>query len=352
MRVNLFGLDGIEDQSLFLHNVRGALGRTEVNRAIVKSVGNPQLHKKFPLFHNGITIIAGKITTTKEEISITDYFVVNGCQSLTSLFTQRAELTDDLHVLSKFIEVDPGSPLARQITEFSNHQNGVRPRDFRANSAPQIRLQNEVRQYYGRTYDYTIKRGETPVAATVISNEDAGLCLMAFDIKEPWATHRKYQIFEDKHADLFGRPEVNADRVVLCHVIKEEADNLLGQISNSLLAKYKLTRYLLVYLVCLVFDDDEFGSQIVSEPQQFVRDEDTRECFRALLSGVLRDIIADVNGEVQEYGDDFDYRGRLRDEDWVTRVGREVIATRQKLIRRGTINTIAIDWQRLAESRP
>ena len=343
----LIQLHGIEDQSLFLHNVRGALGRTGVNRAIVKSVANPELHKKFPLFHNGITIIAGQITTTTDAITITDYFVVNGCQSLTSLFAQRAELTDDLYVLSKFIEVDPRSPLATQITEFSNNQNGVRPRDFKANSALQIRLQNEVRHLYARTYDYAIKRGEAPVAATVISNEDTGLCLMAFDLREPWATHRKYQIFEDKHADVFGRPEVDADRIVLCYIIGEEAEHLLEQISNPLFAKYRLTRYLLVYLVRCALDDDELGNNITSSPRQFVRDPGTRQQFRSLLQGVLRDIIADLNAEVDEYGDDFDYRGTLRDKSWVTRVSREVIATRQKLVRRGTINTITADWRSL-----
>jgi len=36
---------------------------------------------------------------------------------------------------------------------------------------------------------------------------------MAFDLKEPWGTHRKYQVFDEKHADLFARPEVTADRI-------------------------------------------------------------------------------------------------------------------------------------------
>ena len=215
----LIKLEGIENQSLFVHNVRGPLGRTTVNKAISRSVGEPQLHKKFPLFHNGVTIIAGEIDATEEKITISDYFVVNGCQSLTSLFLNQDGLTDNLYVLAKFIQVDPASPLARQITEFSNNQNGVKPRDFKANSSHQIRLQNEFRRDYPGIYEYAIKRGEEPQGGTVISNEDAGLYLMAFDLMEPWATHRKYQIFDDKHSEIFGRPEVGADRVVMCQLI-------------------------------------------------------------------------------------------------------------------------------------
>ena len=340
----LIKLDGIEDQSLFIHNVRGPLGRTRVNREITKSVRDPGLHKKFPLFHNGITIISGQIDVTDEAITISDYFVVNGCQSLTSLFSKRTDITDNLHVLSKFIQVDPTSLLAKQITEFSNNQNGVKARDFKANSAPQIRLQNEIRRHYPGVFDYAIKRGEQSAGGTVISNEEAGLCLMALDLMEPWATHRKYQIFDEKHSAIFGRPEVTSDRIVLCQVIKEEVEKVVDEIKNRLLAKYALTRYLLIYLVRRVFDADDFGRQIISSPRDFVRNSEERDRFRALLNRVLDDIVTDLNGEVSEYGDDFDYRGKLRDDDWVKKLSQEIIATRKKLIRRRTIKTLADEW--------
>ena len=323
---DLIKLDGIENQSLFIHNVRGPLGRTTVNRGIAKSVGEPKLHKKFPLFHNGITVIAGNIDFTEEKITISDYFVVNGCQSITSLYFNQSGLTDNLYVLAKFIEVDPTSSLAKQITEFSNNQNGVKARDFKANSSPQIRLQNEFRRDYWGIFDYAIKRGEEAQGGAVISNEDAGLYLMAFDLLEPWATHRKYQVFDDKHSEIFGRPEVAADRIVMCQVIRESIDDVLGDIDNQLLAKYVLTRYLLMYLVRRVLESEPFGCQIIQNPRNFVRDVAERAKFAALVGGILRDIVTDLNTEVDEYGDDFDYRGRLRDEQWVSKLGREVVA--------------------------
>ena len=54
----LVKLDGITNQALYAFNVRGPLGRTQVNKDIAASVRNPARHKLFPLFHNGITIIA------------------------------------------------------------------------------------------------------------------------------------------------------------------------------------------------------------------------------------------------------------------------------------------------------
>lgn len=96
----LVQLQGISDQSIFDYNVRGALGNTKIKR----------------------------------------FYVVNGCQSLTSLFRNENHLTDDLKILTKVIKVPINSPLSSQITEYSNSQNGVKPRDFKSYNQIQIRL--------------------------------------------------------------------------------------------------------------------------------------------------------------------------------------------------------------------
>src|SRR5205085_3729019 len=141
------------------------------------------------------------------------------------------------------------SPQVAMITQFSNNQNGVTDRDFMSNSAIQIRLQNEFETFYPEEYAFEIKRGEIVSQGTVISNEEAGLFLMSFDLKEPWGTHRKYEVFEDKHADLFGRPDVTADRIVLCQVVIQVIASKLPKIENQLFARYALTKYMLLYII-------------------------------------------------------------------------------------------------------
>lgn len=78
----LTALRGIADQSLFDYNVRGSLGKTQVNKDIVGSIKDPKTHKLFPLFHNGITVICESLDVTADKIKIRNYYVVNGCQSL------------------------------------------------------------------------------------------------------------------------------------------------------------------------------------------------------------------------------------------------------------------------------
>lgn len=66
---DLIQLEGIADQSLFAPNVRGPLGKTDINKALVKSIESKDLHSLFPLFHNGITIVAGKVDSKKTAVT-------------------------------------------------------------------------------------------------------------------------------------------------------------------------------------------------------------------------------------------------------------------------------------------
>lgn len=345
--MELVQLDEIANQTLFAYNVRGPLGRTGVNKDIEKSIRDQQRHKTFPLFHNGITIVAAAvdIAATKDKLITERYYVVNGCQSLSALFDNRLVLTDDLRVLVKFIKTDPESNLAEMITQFSNNQNGVRPRDFKANNPIQIRLQREMRECYGDIYSYAIKRGERPGAGVEVSNEDAGLWFRAFDLKEPWVTHRKSEVFEDKHSDLFGRPEVTADRIVMLQVIVEAIDVAIKKIENALFGKYVLTKYLLLFIVRQILESDEKFVDLNRFPGGFVRSEADRTVFRECVSYMLEDIIVDLNGEVAEDDANF-YRDKLRDQVWVKEISRKVVGDHRKLVGRGRIATFSQEWEK------
>lgn len=341
----LIKLNGIEDQSIFAYNVRGPLGKTKINREIVLSINDNQKHKLFPLFHNGITIIASSISSDENSLTISGYYVVNGCQSLSSLYNNATAITDELRVLTKFIQMDPSSPEAGMITAFSNNQNGVRPRDFKANTSPQIRIQNEFKLHYAGKYYYEIKRGEPAGHGVGISNEDAGLYLMAFDLKQPWATHRKYEVFEDKHNDLFARPQATADRIVLCRTIVDSIKAELSNIENQLFAKYVLTQYAILYIVREILDKDSLSEKILKTPEFFVRTDADRTRFKWAVGRIISDIVSDLNEELKEYGDNFDYRSKLRDSNWITEVKKKLVATHSKMIKRKVIDDFTTDWQ-------
>lgn len=346
----LVNLQGISDQSLFALNVRGPLGRTKVNRDIVKSIKNPGTHKLFPLFHNGITIICTGIKESREKIAIENYFVVNGCQSLNALYDNKSNLTDGLRILTKFVQVNISSGLKEIITNHSNNQNAVKPRDSKANDPMQVRLQNEFKQYYNGQLWFEVKRGEIPEKGEVIVNEHAGLMLMSFDLKEPWGTHRTYQVFDEKHAGLFGRPEVSADRIVMCHEIMKVISNKTDRINNRLFGKYGITKHVLLYIVRTILETDPIGREVMVNPAKFVRRQEDREYFSDCVGKIVDDMVVDVNAEVDELGDDFDYRGKLRDEKWVKDLSKKVGGDYQKLVQRKRIASFSTEWSQKANN--
>ncbi|MFM6830626.1 MAG: AIPR family protein, partial [Novosphingobium sp.] len=313
--LDLINLDGISDQSLFSFNVRGPLGRTKVNKDIVASIKDSTKHKMFPLFHNGITIIADEFVRTDDALEISKYYVVNGCQSLSTLHDNSRHISSDLRLLVKIIRMDPQSKEAEEITRFSNNQNGVKARDWKSNDDTQVRLQNEIRDLYNGHYTYEIKTGEELPDGHKISNEEAGLLIMAFDLKEPWETHRKYEVWGDKYPKLFSRPDVTADRIVFLKIMLEAINFTSSAIKNELIRKYVLTKYMLMYGMRLVLETEI--PELVKDPKKWVRDGAKRTALETALRGVAHELIVDLNYELKDLPDTFDYRGKLRDGEWV-----------------------------------
>jgi hypothetical protein len=193
--LDLVQMEGIGSGELFAWNVRQSLGRTKVNKDIERSILDVTEHPHFLLYHNGLTILCESLKQTDDKITMNGYAVVNGCQSLTSLYERRDKLTADLRILARLIQLDPHDELVEKISHHSNNQNSISPRDLQSNSTIQRRLQSEFGKKFDEKIFYRIKRGETSDAVEVIDNEDAGRNLLAFDREEPWSCHQTYRVF-------------------------------------------------------------------------------------------------------------------------------------------------------------
>ena len=167
---------------------------------------------------------------------------------------------------------------------------------------------------------------------------------MAFDMKEPWATHRKYEVFEDKYPDIFGRPAVTADRIVLCQIIMDAISDAIPKIENQAFAKYVLTRYMLLYFFREVLEGDPLGPALLSGPEAFVRTKENRARFKKCADRIVSDIVVDLNLEVKGIGDSFDYRDTLRDSETVKGWNATITKDRLKLINRGSIPSFHDEW--------
>jgi hypothetical protein len=144
---------------------------------------------------------------------------------------------------------------------------------------------------------------------------------------------------------LFARPEVTADRIVMCRVIAEAIDQSLPRLTNGLVAKYVLTRYMFLYFVQEILRKDDSWGELNSSPQKFVRKPKDRGRFRKCIDNIVSDLVTDVDAEIEGAGEDFDYRGKLRDADWVQKLAKSVVGDHLKMVARKKIQSFTGDWQ-------
>jgi len=347
----LVNMRGIQSGGLFDYNVRQLLGKTSVNKDIVKSVKNQREHAHFLLYHNGITIVAESVDTeTEGRITIDNYVVVNGCQSLSVFRDRSSDLSDDLRVLARVIQIDRSSPLMGLITHHSNNQNGIKPRDFQSNNPIQIRLRNEFEAKFKDRIFYRISRGEESGLPEVIDNELAARILLAFDLREPWTSHQTYKLFDDLHSRIFARPEVNAERIVALQDVYDVVDAQLrdGELRDELLAKYTLTKFYLLYLTAGVLEDDAIGREFIRDPAPFIQEANGRDRLRRCVDSVLYNLIVDLKAEVEERneaGKPFDFKKDLKSADAARSLAVEIRAGYKKAARRGHVDTFENLWR-------
>ncbi len=151
-------------------------------------------HKSFLTFHNGLTIVAKEMKIRGKTLSINNYSVCNGCQSLIAFFENRSELTNKLEVLLRLVRVTDDRRLSERIAYRTNNQNAISLRDLSANDASQVRLKAEFDGLFGNDTVYLIKQGDS-TGSKSLANEFAGRLLLSFYVGEPWSAHQKYKVF-------------------------------------------------------------------------------------------------------------------------------------------------------------
>ena len=343
---DLVKMSGIEDASLFQQNVRLALGSTKVNKAIKKSILDPNEHIKFPLYHNGITIICGSAKYEKDTITVNSYVVVNGAQSISTLYNQRKNITDNLKILTKIIRLNTSDVgLVKKITTNSNNQNAIKPRDLQSNQNIQQRLKKEFESIDG--YEFAVKRGEVLDDGKVISNEDAGRMLLAFDLNEPWNSHQKAQIFDEYYSKIFARPEVNAQRIILVYEILSVVEEQLDQIEHKQYAYYSATKYFLLHTISKIMQEDNVGKSIFTNKLDIVsHPKDLSEFKRIIVDLLGNNIIVDLNYFLKrEENAAFDYKKVSKNTNDLQSLCAELLKDYEKDLKRAKTKSISEQWK-------
>lgn len=254
-------IPGIKDGSLFRKNVRQSLGSSnKVNKGIARTIKNNA--GDFFFLHNGITAICSQTSVHNRILSVKELNVVNGCQSLSTIFScsELAKKADNAYILFRFYEISDAER-ADSISTSTNSQSAVKARDLRSNDKAVLAMKKAYEQFYPDGY-FVTKRGEKVDSvkyntAHVVNLTDLGKQLIAWHSQRPNLSYGETKIF-DKYFDQLFRREYAPENIQALNVLfstlyaKWDKDNPMG-LNETLLAMKSYAPYHQLYAISVIF---------------------------------------------------------------------------------------------------
>lgn len=331
----LLKLDGIQDHTLFSRNVRLWTGKTRVNRELAATIKDAREHGRFFFYHNGISITCSsfEFKAANNTIEISGYQVINGCQSLVSFYQNKNNITDDMLVLTKIIQLAPQSLLIQKITKNANNQNAISPKDLKSNDRVQISLQRNFSETFNNKILYMIKRGESTIGFdSVIDMDYAGQLIYSFYFDEPYKTHLKTSFYGDEYEGIFSR-NMSCQKIYLAFVIHNIINENIDKIDNIPVRNYGLAKFAFLRIIKSILADDELGQSILENPNTYVTANlpDLKRSIKKLFELVS----LDINGFITEYNetvDLFDYKNLFKNKEFVDRMNINILTSHKKSV--------------------
>ena len=211
-------IPGIRDGRLFEKNVRQSLGTSnKVNKGIAKTIKDTP--SDFFFYHNGITAICSevKLDSSKGKIEVKDINVVNGCQSLSTIYSHgQAAKSSDGYILFKFYEIEDDSNLSdenskvKNISKYTNSQSSVKAIDMRSNEQIILSMKKSYEHKYKNGF-FKTKRGEEYPKDRIVDDNHVivlsafGKQLMAWQNQRPNISYGETKIFDVYFNTLFHK---------------------------------------------------------------------------------------------------------------------------------------------------
>ena len=209
--------DGNLNRRLFYDNVRDFRGNNAVNQEIRATVRDVNRSDRFALLNNGVTIVARDKNNVGTKFRLSDYQIVNGCQTSHVLHLNREHLNENVFLPIKLI-VTTDPEVINQIIQGTNRQTAVQEEAFESLT----RFQKELEEFYnavGRKrqvqiyYERRSKQYEQMEVRReqIISIAKQVNCFVAMFLNEPHITHRYYgellnryrsRLFSDTHEHI------------------------------------------------------------------------------------------------------------------------------------------------------
>lgn len=289
-------IPGIKDGSLFRKNVRQSLGTSnKVNKGIAATLKKDP--EDFFFLHNGITAICSQINLKGGLLSVKELNVVNGCQSLSTIYScsETVKNSKDGFIMFRFYEIS-NPEKADKISTCTNSQSAVKARDLRSNDKYVLAMKKAYEQCYTDGYFIT-KRGEQADTAKyntnhIVSLTELGKQLIAWHSQRPTISYSETKIF-DKYFDQIFRKDYDPENIQALNELSKyvalrwKNDNPLG-LNESLLAMKAYAPHHHLYAISVFFCEVNKMPESVPNPAK---------AYEKLKENDLLDTIVDMAGQ-------------------------------------------------------
>lgn len=207
-------LNNIEDEAgnlrdfIFYDNVRGFQPENPVNEGVWATLASGEA-PLFPVLNNGITVVADDIRVVGDAVTLTDFQVVNGCQTSHVVHRARAHLTEEILIPIRLIRTE-SDDVDSQVIRATNSQTPVEESDLQALTGFQKKLEDFYRASTGRGRLYYERRDrqyadEAVERTRVIDKTTQMRAFVAMFLEEPHLASRYFnRLFERAPRDIFS----------------------------------------------------------------------------------------------------------------------------------------------------
>ncbi len=244
--------------SIFYDNVRDWQEYNLVNKSMKETLNSSEKNR-FVFMNNGVTIIARSINPIGSKFTISDFQIVNGCQTSNVLFDQRDVIDDSVCVPLRLIETRDEAVMDA-IIQATNSQTEVKPEQYFARMKFARRLEqhfaaiDEAHRIHYERRDGQYDRG-SETKTRVISSTNVIRSFGAMYMEEPHRTTRGYTELRGRvGTEIFG-----ANHRLEPYYAASYAHYLLETRfrTKSTPSEYKSARYHILLAVRLLIDNEK-----------------------------------------------------------------------------------------------
>lgn len=188
--------DGAIISNLFEDNVRYFQGQNTINAEIQSTLRTQEKQEEFSVLNNGVTIVAKEMRRTGNNFTLSDFQIINGCQTSFVLYENRGRLTKNSYVIVKLISTTD-KDISDSIVKTTNRQTPVLNEAFETLRDFHKNLENVYAAYRPEDRLYYERRSKQYDSVDVNKNRIVSFpfqtaAYVAVFLGEPQSTHRYY----------------------------------------------------------------------------------------------------------------------------------------------------------------